>query len=139
MPGCRRGVLFLLASFSTWLFNLFCIFYFSCLVLFVWCVQSLHLVQAQVLPLLDAELVRAAAKPIIGYSDITGLTFALLRRFRELVWIGIGLLCLATIGRRPTDKHKATARKLFASSPPQEAAEDFLWTLLNSYDFLFVK
>ncbi|TKS59248.1 MAG: TIGR00374 family protein [Nitrospira sp.] len=30
-----------------------------------------------------------------GYSDVTGITFALLRRFRELVWIGIGLLCLA--------------------------------------------
>jgi len=34
-----------------------------------------------------------------GYSDVTGLTFALLRRFRELVWIGIGLVCLATIGK----------------------------------------
>lgn len=30
-----------------------------------------------------------------GYSDVTGITFALLRRFRELVWIGIGLVCLA--------------------------------------------
>ena len=48
-------------------------------------------------------------------------------------------LCLAAIGRFPTDRHKATARKLFASSPPREAAEDFLWTLLNSYEFLFVK
>ncbi len=34
-----------------------------------------------------------------GYSDLTGITFALLRRFRELVWIGIGLLCLAVIGK----------------------------------------
>ena len=33
-----------------------------------------------------------------GYSDITGITFALLRRFRELVWIGVGLVCLALIG-----------------------------------------
>jgi uncharacterized protein (TIRG00374 family) len=33
-----------------------------------------------------------------GYSDVTGITFALLRRFRELVWIGIGLLCLAMLG-----------------------------------------
>jgi hypothetical protein len=48
-------------------------------------------------------------------------------------------LCLAAIGRYPTDRHKATARKLFASSPPREAAEDFLWTLLNSYEFLFVR
>ncbi len=34
-----------------------------------------------------------------GYSDVTGITFALLRRFRELVWIGIGLLCLALAGK----------------------------------------
>jgi glycosyltransferase 2 family protein len=34
-----------------------------------------------------------------GYSDLTGVTFALLRRFRELVWIGIGLLCLAAMGK----------------------------------------
>lgn len=34
-----------------------------------------------------------------GYSDVTGITFALLRRFRELVWIGIGLLCLASAGK----------------------------------------
>lgn len=35
-----------------------------------------------------------------GYSDVTGITFALLRRFRELVWITIGLLCLAMVGKR---------------------------------------
>ena len=33
-----------------------------------------------------------------GYSDVAGLTFALLRRFRELVWIGTGLLCLVLLG-----------------------------------------
>ena len=35
-----------------------------------------------------------------GYSDVTGITFALLRRFRELVWIGVGLLCLLLIGKQ---------------------------------------
>ena len=35
-----------------------------------------------------------------GYSDVTGIAFALLRRFRELVWIGIGLLCLSMLGGR---------------------------------------
>ncbi len=35
-----------------------------------------------------------------GYSDVTGIAFALLRRFRELVWIGIGLLCLTMLGGR---------------------------------------
>jgi uncharacterized protein (TIRG00374 family) len=34
-----------------------------------------------------------------GYSDVTGITFALLRRFRELIWIGFGVLCLAVMGR----------------------------------------
>ena len=34
-----------------------------------------------------------------GYSDLAGITFALLRRFRELVWIGIGLLCLLAMGK----------------------------------------
>jgi uncharacterized protein (TIRG00374 family) len=32
-----------------------------------------------------------------GYSELTGITFALLRRFRELVWIVIGLAVLALI------------------------------------------
>jgi hypothetical protein len=30
----------------------------------------------------------------------SGITFALLRRFRELVWIGLGFLCLALVGGR---------------------------------------
>lgn len=48
-------------------------------------------------------------------------------------------ICLATLGRLPQTKDKEAAKKLFAAAPPREAAEDFLWTLLNSYDFLFVK
>jgi uncharacterized protein (TIRG00374 family) len=35
-----------------------------------------------------------------GYSDVAAVTFALLRRFRELVWIGVGLLCLAVLRGR---------------------------------------
>ena len=34
-----------------------------------------------------------------GFGEVTGITFALLRRFRELVWVLIGLACLAMIGR----------------------------------------
>jgi uncharacterized protein (TIRG00374 family) len=33
-----------------------------------------------------------------GYSDLAGITFAVLRRVRELVWIIIGLACLAALG-----------------------------------------
>ncbi len=35
-----------------------------------------------------------------GYSEVAGITFALLRRFREIVWIVIGLVCLAWLGGR---------------------------------------
>lgn len=48
-------------------------------------------------------------------------------------------LCLATLGRPPGARENAVAHELFVASPPRQAAEDFLWTLLNSYDFLFVK
>ena len=33
-----------------------------------------------------------------GYTDLTGITFALLRRVREIVWILLGLLCLWALG-----------------------------------------
>jgi hypothetical protein len=48
-------------------------------------------------------------------------------------------LCLAALGRPPGEKEKRAARKLFAQGPPAQAAQDFLWALLNSYDFLFVR
>ena len=35
-----------------------------------------------------------------GYSDVASVTFALVRRYRELVWIVIGLLCLVTLRGR---------------------------------------
>ena len=47
---------------------------------------------------------------IFGYSDVTGITFALLRRFRELVWIGLGLLCLAMLGGRAAVIQESRAR-----------------------------
>lgn len=34
------------------------------------------------------------------YFDFTGITFAILRRFRELAWIGVGWLRLALSGGR---------------------------------------
>jgi len=34
-----------------------------------------------------------------GYGEVTGIIFALLRRFREFVWIALGLVCLATVTR----------------------------------------
>ena len=47
-------------------------------------------------------------------------------------------LCWAVLGRQPTEKEDAIARKLFSQGNEREAAEDLLWTLLNSYEFLFI-
>lgn len=33
-----------------------------------------------------------------GYSELMGITFAIVRRVRELVWIAIGLVCMAVLG-----------------------------------------
>jgi hypothetical protein len=51
----------------------------------------------------------------------------------------ISELCLAAFGRPPSRKEILIAGELFAQAAPAEAAGDFLWTLLNSYDFLFVR
>jgi hypothetical protein len=48
-------------------------------------------------------------------------------------------LCLAALGRLPSEKEQRAARKLFAQEVPEQAAQDFLWALLNSYEFLFVQ
>jgi hypothetical protein len=47
-------------------------------------------------------------------------------------------LCLATLCRPPSPKERHVAETLFAQAPPREAAQDFLWSLLNSYEFLFI-
>ena len=46
-------------------------------------------------------------------------------------------LSLAALGRLPTPEERKIAENLFAVGPRGEAAGDFLWTLLNSRDFLF--
>ena len=48
-------------------------------------------------------------------------------------------LTLVTLGRLPTEKERNVAHSLFANAARRDAAEDYLWTLLNSYDFLFVR
>ena len=37
-----------------------------------------------------------------GYTDVTGITFALVRRLREILWILIGLICLLSLKGRDT-------------------------------------
>jgi glycosyltransferase 2 family protein len=47
-----------------------------------------------------------------GYSEVTGITFALLRRVRELIWIAIGLGCLAALGGREAASAAEVPKKL---------------------------
>ena len=64
-------------------------------------------------------------------------------RVSKLVEKGLGPreitdeLALAALSRLPSDQERKIADDMFAASPPREAAADFLWTLLNSRDFLF--
>ena len=96
------------------------------------CGRSSEPTMSQALHLMNAPEVEAKV------SSVTG-------RVARLVQSGVSddavveELCLAALGRSPRESERLIARKLFASSTRQQAAEDFLWTLLNSYDFLFVK
>ena len=54
----------------------------------------------------------------------------------EEVAVELYLRCLS---REPTDRELATCLDHVRDTPSRrEAFEDVLWTLLNSYDFLFV-
>jgi len=48
-------------------------------------------------------------------------------------------LCFTSLGRSANNKEMKVAEELFDAGEPRRAAEDFLWTLLNSYDFLFIQ
>ncbi len=47
---------------------------------------------------------------IFGFGELTGILFALVRRFRELVWIVIGLICLAAMGSPSRPMQEASVR-----------------------------
>ncbi len=85
--------------------------------------QTLHLMNA---PEIDAKITAAG-----GRIDL------LLAKKASPKTI-VNQLCLAALGRKPNPREIRAAETLFANSPPRQAAEDFLWALLNSYDFLFV-
>jgi hypothetical protein len=48
-------------------------------------------------------------------------------------------IALVTVNRRPTQREQATGRKLIANSTREQGIQDFMWVMMNSYDFLFVK
>jgi len=46
-------------------------------------------------------------------------------------------LYLTTLARLPSEKEKAACLATFAETDRRTAAEDVLWTLLNTKEFLF--
>eukprot|EP00913_Durusdinium_trenchii_P023435 g22013.t1 len=86
--------------------------------------QALHLMNA---PEIDAKL-----------ADKRGRIARLIKAGKTRQQI-VEELCIAALGRPPTAKEQRIAAKLFQGRGKQQAAEDFLWTLLNSYDFLFAQ
>ena len=83
--------------------------------------QALHLMNA---PEIEAKLASPAGRAAtLASSSATSEQIA-----EELT--------LAALGRFPTDREREVASSLFAAAPRQEAAADYLWTLLNSRDFL---
>ncbi|MDP7274844.1 MAG: DUF1549 and DUF1553 domain-containing protein [Planctomycetaceae bacterium] len=85
--------------------------------------QTLHLMNA---PEIDAKIVAPG-----GRIDRLIIAGAPSRRIVEQ-------LCFSALGRGPNPRELQAAERLFAGRTPRRAAEDFLWVLLNSYDFLFV-
>ena len=95
------------------------------------CARSSEPTMSQALHLLNAPEIGAKITVAIdGSADVLASKFGRERLVEEL--------CLAALGRPPAVKEQAIANELFGAAPRGQAAEDFLWVLLNSHDFLFV-
>ncbi len=88
--------------------------------------QALHLMNA---PEVSAKIAHATGRVVRLLRTSPPITDAAM----------IEELTLVTLGRLPTKKERKVAQGLFANTTRRDAAEDYLWTLLNSYDFLFVR
>lgn len=98
------------------------------------CGRSGEPTMAQALHLMNAPEVSAKV------ANSTGRVARLLRTSPPIADAAlIEELTLVTLGRLPTEKERNVAQGLFANAARRDAAEDYLWTLLNSYDFLFVR
>ncbi len=98
------------------------------------CGRSGEPTMAQALHLMNAPEVSAKI------ANSTGRVARLLRTSPPVADAAlIEELTLVTLGRLPTEKERSVAQGLFVNVARRDAAEDYLWTLLNSYDFLFVR
>lgn len=96
------------------------------------CGRSTEPTMAQCLHLMNApEIERKLADPHGRVARLVGKKLT-----EEQI---VDELCLAALGRPSEEKERRAARKLFAAESPPEAAQDFLWALLNSHEFLFTR
>jgi hypothetical protein len=96
------------------------------------CGRSSEPTMAQCLHLMNApEIERKLAAP-------TGRIARLLAEKRTENEI-VEELCLAALGRPAGETERRVAHQLFSAASRQAAAQDFLWALLNSNEFLFVR
>ncbi len=96
------------------------------------CGRSSEPTMAQCLHLMNApEIERKLADP-------AGRVARLLKEDKSEGQI-VDELCLAALGRPAGENELRVARKLFRARPRREGAQDLLWALLNSQEFLFVK
>lgn len=86
--------------------------------------QALHLMNA---PEIEAKI-----------ADPAGRVATMIRQNTSIDAM-VDQLCLAAIGRLPREQQRSVAATLFQEQPIRQAAEDFVWTLLNSYEFLFIQ
>lgn len=97
------------------------------------CAKSSAPTMAQALHLMNAPEIDAKIQARQGLVARTLQTEADNRRVLET-------FALAALGRLPNAKERRAAERLFSTSESRRAAaEDLLWTLLNSYDFLFIR
>jgi hypothetical protein len=91
----------------------------------------------------SSEPTMAQALHLMNAPEVTEKITSPTGRVRRILqnqapdYVIIEELCLAALGRLPTEKEAKVAKDFFANGSRQRAAEDFLWALLNSYDFVF--
>ena len=95
------------------------------------CGSSGEPTMAQALHLLNAPEIEAKIQANNGrVSELVGSSYDVDRLIEEIA--------LATVNRPSTAKERTTGLRLLRSSRRQ-GIEDFMWVMMNSYDFLFVK
>ena len=96
------------------------------------CGSSGEPTMAQALHLLNAPEIEAKIQ------DEHGLVSALSESDYDVDEL-IEQVALATVNRLPTARERKTGTQLLQNPSRRQGLEDFLWVMMNSYDFLFVR